>query len=123
MKRIDAILMVCAGAIGVISAYSSNRWMSAFDRASIEVRIAKEELLTSGDLRDLHHRIYKKVGEYAWETRVKPRFMSDVTYATIRESGDILPETSDVINWVRGHPEEAHRLMVAASELQAAFLQ
>lgn len=123
MKRIDAILMLCAALIGILAAYSSNRWMAEFDRAPAVAKKAKEDLLACGDLWKLHHRICKKVGEHAWETRVKPKFMSAITYATIRETGNILPETSDIIQWVRAHPEESHRLLQEAAEAKDSFWQ
>lgn len=122
-KRIDVILALGAALIGMMAAYSYNCWMDGFDRAPEEARKAKETLLGSGDLFKLHNSIYSKVGEYAWETHVKPKFMSEITYATILYTGNILPETEDVIGWVRSHPVEAHRMLVAASDIQEGFLQ
>lgn len=115
MKLIDVILALSGVLCGVLIACSLERWMTATDQGRIEVQRAKEELIASAGLFELHNAIYSKVGPYSWETEVKPRFMSSLTYATIRETGNLLPEPDDVVKWVRAHPAEARRMLEQAA--------
>lgn len=115
MKRIDVILCFVALPIGTLSAYSTVRWTEVFEAAPAQVRLAKKELIGVGDLFELHCAVCDKVGRHAWETRVKPNFMRAITYATIVESGDLLPDWRDIVKWARAHQNEAHRLMEEAA--------
>jgi len=55
------------------------------------------------------------VGERVWEEQVKPQFLSDVTWATVRATGNLFPDARDLIDWVRANPEEARRLLKASA--------
>ena len=71
----------------------------------------KRKLLDEAGLRRVHHEVYRKVGERDWEARVKPAFLRDLTLATARENGTLLPEIDEVLEWVRTHPGEARELL------------
>jgi hypothetical protein len=115
MKRIDLIIIPSAIGIGALLAYSTGRWISAADAGTIQVRQAKKELIECGDLFKLHCDICDKVGRHTWETSVKPDFMMAITYATIMETGNPLPDWPDIVKWTREHPEDAHRIMEEAA--------
>jgi len=117
MKVLNLVLILAAVPLGAGAAWSTDKWMTGADQGTEDLNQFKKELLASAGLAQLHNDVYKQVGEKAWEERVKPQFMSSVTYATIRETGLLLPEGRDVIDWVRAHPEEARRLMWAAAGL------
>lgn len=115
MKLIDVILATFGVLVGILGAYSADRWMRGQERGQIEIKKTKEELIASAGLFELHNAIYSKVGPYSWETEVKPRFMSALTYVTIRETGNLLPKPDDVVKWVRTHPAEARRMLEQAA--------
>jgi hypothetical protein len=71
----------------------------------------KQLLLQEAGLGELHNRVYEQVGPEVWEYTVKPEFLREITFRTIRATGNPLPEERDVVGWVRDHPEEARRIM------------
>jgi hypothetical protein len=117
MKKIDLLMTTVAIFLGMLTAYSSQCWMDGAEHGKAELRAAKEELVRSAGLLELHNQVYSKVGEHAWEAEVKPAFMSHITYATIRETGSIFPTATQVVEWVRTHPQEARRMLLKASDL------
>ncbi len=112
-------LAVYAGtaAMGILAALALSR---PFPEEEIrEPREApKQLLLREAGLEELHHRVYGQVGPEVWEYTVKPEFLRAITLETIRATGNPWPEEGDVVEWVRGHPQEARRLM---EELGARF--
>lgn len=114
MKPAEFALLPVAMLIGLLLAYSIDRWMSAADEGAAELRLAKKELVSSAGLFELHNAIYSKVGPQVWESQVKPGFLRAITYATIRESGNLLPDWREIVAWVRAHPEDARRMMEEA---------
>lgn len=102
-------------AIGIACAVSAGLWMDMARDGEVEIRTVKQELVASAGLQEAHNAVYSKVGPMAWENDVKPRFMSAITYATIRESGNPIPEPMDVVRWVRAHPKEARRMLENAA--------
>ena len=119
-KRINVALVIAALLIGFATAWSTEQWLQAAERGEAEVPHLKEDFLKSAGLFELHNQVYSQVGERAWEDRVKPQFLSDVTYATVRETGKLMPEARDMIDWVRAHPEEARRLLQRAAGIDPA---
>ena len=117
MRLFNLALILAAVPLGAGAAWSTDKWLEGAEQGTTDLNEFKKELLATAGLAQLHNDVYRQVGEQAWEGRVKPQFMSAVTYATIRETGNLLPEGRDVIDWVRSHPEEARRLMKAASGL------
>lgn len=71
----------------------------------------KSRLLDVAGLREVHHEVYAQVGEQDWEARVKPAFIRDITFATIRDNGTLLPDADEIIDWARTHPEAARDLL------------
>ena len=49
---------------------------------------------------------------------MKPQFLSAVTYAAVRDTGNLLPDARDLIEWVRAHPEDARRLLKEAAGIK-----
>ena len=115
MKRIEVVLVLVALALGPLLAMSLSRWYDAVDRGNEEIRTAKIALMKEAGLFELHNQIFTKVGPYDWENRVKPAFMSAITWATVRETGNSLPSACEVIDWVRTNPERARQLLLDAS--------
>ena len=111
------MLVLAALPIGAGAAWSTNEWLEGADRGQAEIEQLRRELLGSAGLMELHNAVYTQVGAETWENQVKPQFLSAITYATIRETGNILPEGRHIIEWVRNHPEEARRLMKEAAGL------
>lgn len=109
------LMAVAAPLIGVATGLSTQEWMDAADNGEQEYRAAKEALLDSAGLRQRHHEVYAKVGEQTWENQVKPDFLSAITWATVRDTGTLLPDWKDITEWVRAHPEEARRLLDQAA--------
>lgn len=116
MKLIDFVLVVAALLVGALWAYSVGRWIEASERGVAEMKVAKEELIRSAGLFELHNRIYSQVGERAWRERVRPEFMGAITRETVLATGDPLPDWRKVVGWVREHPERARELLRAAGE-------
>jgi hypothetical protein len=112
------VLIVLAIAMGAFSAWSTDQWLDAAQQSEADTPRLKKEFLDSAGLRQLHHEIYQQVGEQAWENRVKPQFLSDVTTAVVRDTGNVLPDSREVIDWVRAHPDEARRLLKAAAGIK-----
>ncbi|MCI0659095.1 MAG: hypothetical protein L0170_18735 [Acidobacteria bacterium] len=120
MKLVNLAFALAALAIGAGAAWSTGEWMDSSERGTAELKAFTQDLLASAGLFELHNQVHAKVGPEAWENLVKPQFMSAITYATIRETGNVLPEGRDVVEWVRSHPQEARRLMIEASRLDPA---
>ncbi len=114
MKRIDVILAALALGTGPLMAYSANRWTEAVERGPAEMEAAKQELLASAGLMALHHKVYAEVGEREWEGRVKPAFLSAITWETVRATGNPLPDWREIVSWVRENPARARALLEAA---------
>lgn len=115
-RRVDVILCILALALGPLLAVSMGRWAHGAESGRCELLAAKQELMASAGLLELHNRIYEKVGERAWRERVKPEFMSRIIWETVRESGDLAPGWQDVVGWVRAHPERARGILEAAAQ-------
>lgn len=115
--RYHATLTMGGLLIGILFAYSAKQWMNGIERGHSEVAKAKKDLIASAGFMELHNQVYSKVGPRRWEEDVKPRFMSALTYATIRDTETLFPEPRDVVTWVRAHPEEARRLLLEAASL------
>ena len=114
--KIDLIFVAVAFLIGVLIAYSIGRWIKSSDQGTAEMKLAKEELIRSAGLFDLHNRIYSEVGDQIWRERVRPEFMGAITYETVLATGNFLPDWRDVVEWVRENPERARDLLRAAGE-------
>jgi hypothetical protein len=97
--------------LGIAAAHSTDTWIKAFERGQTEAFSAKKELLASAGLEQLHHTIFAQVGETKWEREVKPAFLSAITQATARETGELFPDWRTIVGWVRAHPEEARRML------------
>ena len=76
-----------------------------------ELAAIKRDLLDTSGLDDLHHEIHKAVGEIAWEGRIKPGFMSDLTWAVITDTGNLFPGAPDIIRWAKRHPAEVRVML------------
>lgn len=109
--RASSILAVAALLIGMLGAHSTGRWMDGVDRGSEDLALTKKELLASAGLLALHHTVYAKVGEERWESQVKSAFLSAITRAAVKDTGEVLPSWQMVVEWVRAHPEEARRML------------
>src|SRR5262245_46328751 len=120
MKVTDLVLILAALPLGVASAWSTDQWLNAADQGEAQVQQLKKDLLQSAGLFELHNEVFAQVGERAWEDRVKPQFLSAVTTATVRDTGNLLPDGRELIDWVRTHPDEARRLLRAAADLGKA---
>lgn len=123
MKRIDLVMVLSGVVAGILMACSANAWTNSLERGKVQAQTAKEDLIKSAGLFELHNAIYSKVGSVDWENRVKPTFMSRLTYATARETGNIIPEPAEVIDWVRAHPKESRRMLLEAAEVRDSFWQ
>jgi len=115
MNVAGVVLILLALSTGMLAAWSTDQWLDAAELGDAEYQRLKIEFLNSADLMRLHNEIYQQVGERVWEEQVKPRFLSDVTWATVRSTGNLLPDARDLIEWVRANPEEARRLLKAAA--------
>lgn len=115
IRRIEAAMYVASILLGCLMAHSTGIWIDGMERGAAEISTAKKELLASANLAKLHHTIYAKVGEERWEHQVKPDFLSAITRATARETGDLLPSWQMVVDWVRAHPAEARRMLEGAA--------
>jgi hypothetical protein len=115
IKLVDVILCLLGLALGPILAVSMARWAEGADSGRCELLAAKQELMASAGLLELHNRIYERVGERAWRERVKPEFMSRIIWETVQESGDLAPGWKDVVGWVRAHPARAREILEAAA--------
>lgn len=111
----SAILVGIAFLIGLLAAWSTNEWFTLFDRGKVEAHQAKVDLIASAGLFELHNKIYQKVGDRDWKERVRPTFMSAITWETVRETGSLIPGPGDVVAWVRAHPERARKLLEDAA--------
>jgi hypothetical protein len=108
-------LILLALSTGMLAAWSTDQWFDAAELGDAEYQKLKNEFLNSADLMRLHNEVYKQVGERVWEEQVKPQFLSDVTWATVRATGNLFPDARDLIDWVRANPEEARRLLKASA--------
>lgn len=106
--------------LGVLAAHSTDRWISGIESGRKEFQTAKEELLGTADLFELHNTVYSEVGPLAWEERVKPDFMRALTMATVEETGMPFPDWRDVVGYARAHPEEARRMLKVARDREKA---
>lgn len=106
-------LYVNAGAIGfgALVALAQVRGCPAGALTAERLPEVKRQLLGAGDLDALHHDVYARVGEIGWEDGVKRDFLQALTWETIRETGNLLPNEADVIDWVRKNPEAAGRML------------
>jgi hypothetical protein len=120
MNVTGVVLILLALSTGMLAAWSTDQWLDAAELGDSEYQRLKTEFLNSADLMRLHNEVYKQVGERVWEERVKPQFLSDVTWATVRSTGNLLPDARDLIEWVRANPEEARRLLTAAAGIDPA---
>lgn len=111
-------LVLMALSMGAFSAWSTDQWFDAAAQGEAQYQELKKEFLNSAGLMQLHNEVYQQVGERAWEDQVKPQFLSAVTYATVRETGNLLPDGRDLIEWVRAHPEDARRLLKEAAGIK-----
>lgn len=115
IRRIEAAMFVASILLGALMAHSTHLWFDGMEKGSSKIHIAKKELLASAGLGKLHHTIYAKVGEDRWENQVKPDFLSAITRATVRDSGDPIPSWQMVVEWVRAHPSEARQMLENAA--------
>ena len=118
MNVAGAVLVLLALSMGAFSAWSTDQWYDAAAQGDAEYQQLKNEFLNSAGLMQLHNEVYKQVGERAWEDQVKPQFLSAVTYATVRDTGMLLPDGRDLIDWVRANPDEARRLLREAAGIK-----
>jgi hypothetical protein len=114
IRKIDLLFALVAPLLGILAALSTDRWCEGMEAGAQELRKSKEDLVRSAGLLDLHYRIYSRVGERAWENEVKPDFLMAITYATANSTGNPLPESRDVVEWVRANPSRARHLLEAA---------
>ena len=120
MNVAGVVLILLALSTGMLAAWSTDQWLDAAQQGDAEYQRLKREFLNSADLMRLHNEVYKQVGERVWEEQVKPQFLSDVTWAAIRDTGNLFPDARDLIEWVRANPEEARRLLKAAAGIEPA---
>lgn len=100
---------------GVLIAIALSRGFDAADAADGEMRTAKRDLMKCGNLFERHNRIYEKEGAQAWQSRIKPDFLSAITWRTAWDTGSLFLEPDDVVQWVKAHPEEAALLLERAA--------
>ena len=112
----SAILVGVALLMGPLLALSIGRWWDIVERGPQEARKAKVDLISSVGLFELHNKIYQKVGDRDWKDRVRPTFMSAITWETVRETGSLFPGPEDVVAWVRAHPDRARQLLENAAK-------
>lgn len=60
-----------------------------------------------------HHEVYAQVGEQVWEHVVKPDFMMALTIRIVLDTGNPVPSTREIQNWLFEHEAEAIRLLKA----------
>ena len=113
---IEVVFTSSALLVGFGTAVSTDRWLDMSERAPEDVRQLKLDLLREAGLMELHNKVYSKVGERDWEQRVKPGFLSAITWRTAKESGTWFPSSQDVIKWVREHPSEARSIMESLAD-------
>jgi hypothetical protein len=118
MNAAGMVLVLMAISMGAFTAWSTDQWIDAAEQGDAEYQRLKNEFLNSAGLMELHNEIYKQVGERAWEDQVKPQFLSAVTYAAVRDTGNLLPDARDLIEWVRANPDEARRLLREAAGIK-----
>jgi hypothetical protein len=116
-KLIHLAIMGPAMLTGPFLGWSTAQWISAAEQGQLDGQRAKRDLIGSAGLFKLHNEIYSKVGPKAWESEVKPDFMSAITWATVRDTGNLIPEAQDVVEWVRAHPDEARTMLKGVSRL------
>ena len=118
MNVAGVVLILLALSTGAVTAWSTDQWFEAAAQGDAEYQQLKSEFLNSAGLMQLHNEVYQQVGERAWEDQVKPQFLSSVTWATVRDTGNLLPDARDLINWVRSNPDEARRLLKEAAGIK-----
>jgi len=99
-------LVVGIVASGIISAASLSEWFSItgeHPRAVIKefAQQLPPEVIVE------HHNVYAKVGEKLWEENVKPEFARAMILKTIADTGDVIPSTNVINNWIREHSKDA----------------
>ena len=118
MNLTGVVLLLVALSMGAFGAWSTDQWVEAAAQGDEEYQRLKNEFLNSAGLLQLHNEVHQQVGEKAWEDQVKPQFLSAVTYATVRDTGNLLPDARDLIDWVRANPDEARRLLRVAAGIK-----
>lgn len=119
---IDLALVGAAPFVGVLLAVSAGRWIDGWENGRREAAEARQELLQSAGLMELHHKVHAEVGEREWESRVKPDFLSAITRETAVANGDLAPSWRDVVDWTRRNPERARDLMRRAAQRRPELL-
>lgn len=76
----------------------------------------KAEAIKAADLTVFHHLIYERVGEERWEAYVKPAFAKAVLLRVIDDTGHLLPDPEEILEWLRKYPDEAKELLERAAE-------
>lgn len=112
--KVDLLFVLAAPLTGVLCAFSTERWMDGLESGRVDLERSREDLVRSAGLFELHNAVYSRVGERAWENEVKPDFLRALTYATIADTGDILPEAQDIVFWVRKNPARAREMLERA---------
>lgn len=100
---------------GGLAGMSSLRGCPVLDgpgEARAAVGDLKSELLDQADLWRVHNDVFASVGQREWEDHVKPHFLSAITWRTIADTNKMIPTEKDIVNWVRGHPQEAREILI-----------
>lgn len=117
--------------VSVTVVTSFDRYVEVYERAQVDVAQAKKDLLRGPPafralptpavvpaeradretLMAAHLRVHRQVGERRWETTVKPRFLRSLILETMRDTGSLLPELRDVVEWGRTHPAKSVDLL------------
>lgn len=75
--------------------------------------ISSLNLVLPKELDRAHHEVYAEVGEQLWEQVVKPDFMMAVSVRIVLDTGNLVPSTREIQDWLYDHEAEAIQLLKA----------
>src|ERR1043165_7745942 len=100
MNPTTAGMAIAAPLLGLLIAWSTGQWLDGLDQGTQQLDQSRQALVQSAGLMDLHNQVYSQVGETTWETRVKPDYLSAITRETIAATGNPMPSSQNVVDWV-----------------------
>lgn len=75
--------------------------------------ISSLNIVLPKELDRAHHEVYAQVGEQVWEQVVKPDFMMALSVRIVRDTGNLVPSTREIQDWLYDHEAEAIQLLKA----------